>query len=389
MNSIRQFLAILHINVTGFGQRPWPAMTIGIGITCSVGVLVAMLAMGTGARRQALGDAREDRVIVTSVDAQSTNDSNIPRDVARAITDMPGITKGASNKPVAVSEAIVIIEARRKTDGHRINLPLYGVTNGLTDLLPELHMTTGRMFQPGLREIIVSEACTRQYAGFEIGDKRSIRGGDWKVVGHFVQGHDTSSCLSYADGISVLSAFGRDSFNIVCVMLQSAAALSTFRAALTANPALHVEVVHERDSIMQDFKQFNGILNFVSYFVGTIMAIGATLGAVNSLYAMVDSRRRELATLRAIGFSSGPILASVIAESILLAIPGALLGSALAWLFFNGFSASVFGFTFQLAVTPSLVTLGIVWALIMGFAGGLLPALRAARVPVTTALRAT
>ena len=125
-----------------------------------------------------------------------------------------------------------------------------------------------------------------------------------------------------------------------------------------------------------------------SYFVGTIMAIGATLGAVNSLYAIVDSRRRELGTLRAIGFGSGAIVASILCESLLFALPGALLGGALAWVFFNGLSASPFGYNFQLAVTSSLGLIGIAWALGMGLAGGLLPALRAARLPVATALRA-
>jgi len=152
---------------------------------------------------------------------------------------------------------------------------------------------------------------------------------------------------------------------------------------------LQLEARHESDVMEEGFKELNAILNFVSYFVGSIMAIGATLGAVNSLYAIVDSRRPELATLRAIGFGSGAIVVSILVESILWAFPGALLGGALAWVLFNGLSASPFGYSFQLAVTPSLLVLGIVWALGMGLVGGLLPALRAARVPVTTALRAT
>jgi putative ABC transport system permease protein len=134
-------------------------------------------------------------------------------------------------------------------------------------------------------------------------------------------------------------------------------------------------------------RQFNGILNFVSYFVGAIMAVAATLGAANSLYAIVESRRRELATLSAIGFSAAPIIASIMIESILLAMPGALIGVGVAWFFFNGFTVSPFGFSFHLAVTGATALLGVVWALAVGAVGGLLPALRAARIPVTTALR--
>jgi putative ABC transport system permease protein len=171
-------------------------------------------------------------------------------------------------------------------------------------------------------------------------------------------------------------------------MLESATGYDELLRALKGNPTFHVEAKHESEVVEEDFKGFHGILNFASYFVGVIMAIGATLGAINSLYALVDARRRELATLRAIGFGSGAIVVSILSESILFAVPGALLGGTLAWAFFNGLSASPFGFSFQLAVTPSLVVLGIAWALAMGLIGGLLPALRAARVSVTTALRA-
>ena len=164
--------------------------------------------------------------------------------------------------------------------------------------------------------------------------------------------------------------------------------MKCLRAAVSSNPALRLDVQHEKDAIEAAFKPLNSILNFVSFFVGTIMAIGATLGAVNSLYAMVDSRQREIATLRAIGFSPGAVVLAVLLESMLLALPGALLGSLLAWLLFNGLAASPFGYSFRLSVTFSLAVLGIEWALAMGLLGGLLPALRAARMPVVTALRA-
>ena len=171
--------------------------------------------------------------------------------------------------------------------------------------------------------------------------------------------------------------------------LQSPADFDAFRDAVNANPTLHLEAHREREVMEDGFKQLNAILNFVSYFVGAIMAIGATLGAINSLYAMVDSRRRELATLRAIGFTPGAIVVSILCESVVLAVPGALLGCALGWIFFNGLAASPYGFSFQLAVTPDLALIGIAWALAMGLLGGILPALRAARAPVTEALRAT
>jgi putative ABC transport system permease protein len=171
-------------------------------------------------------------------------------------------------------------------------------------------------------------------------------------------------------------------------MLQSPKDYSDLQYAVRANPMLRVDARRESQVIEEQYKRFNGILFFTSYFVGTVMALGAMLGAANSLYAIVDARRRELATLRAIGFRSGPIVASMLFEAELLAVLGALLGAALGWGFFNGLSASPFGFTFHLAVTLQLLVLGVAWALIIGLAAGLLPAVRAARMPVTAALRA-
>jgi putative ABC transport system permease protein len=282
-----------------------------------------------------------------------------------------------------------MIEARKRIGGARINFPLFGVSSGLTALRPELHLTAGRLFQPGLHEIVAGEVCAGQYTGFEIGDKQSIRGSDWSVVGHFAQGHTRGSCTVYADADSVMSTFGRESYNQVTVRLESVAGYDAFLANLKANPILRIEAKRESEAVAEEYKQFNAILNFTSYFVGSIMAVGATLGAVNSMYAIVDSRRRELATLRAIGFGSGPIVASILAESLLLAVPAALLGAAVAWTFFSGLSASPLGVSFQLAVSPALVALGIAWALVMGLIGGFGPSLRAMRIPVTTAMRAT
>ena len=155
------------------------------------------------------------------------------------------------------------------------------------------------------------------------------------------------------------------------------------------NPTLRVRVQHEKDVVESGLRQFNRILKFASYFVGAIMAIGAALGAVNSLYVIVDDRRRQLATLRAVGFGSGPIMVAMLCESALLALPGALLGGVAAWLFCNGLSVSPFGYSFQMDVTPGLVGVGALWALGMGLIGGVMPAFRASRVSVSTAFRAS
>jgi putative ABC transport system permease protein len=227
------------------------------------------------------------------------------------------------------------------------------------------------------------------FSGFQLGDRRQIRGMPWTVVGHFGEEGDNGQCVIFADVNTIMSAFSRDTYSGLEVALRSPADFTAFSAAVKADPAVHLFAERQRKVTADNFKPLNSLLDFASYFVGTIMAIGGTLGAINSLYAIVDSRRRELATLRALGFRPGTIVAATLCESILLAVPGALIGAAVAWAFFNGFSTSPFGYTFQLDVTPALVLTGVIWALVMGFIGGILPAARAARVPVTTALRAT
>jgi putative ABC transport system permease protein len=245
------------------------------------------------------------------------------------------------------------------------------------------------VFHPGLYELITSNPCVRQFTGFEIGARRSIHATDWTVVGHFDEG-DAQQCVVLTDAEILMSTFGSNRYTRVAAMLQSRRDYDTLRHALEANPALRLEVRHEREAREEGgLGQLIALLNFAAYFVGSIMAIGATLGAVNSLYSIVDSRRREIATLRAIGFDSAAIVASILFESILLALPGALLGALLAWTLFHRMSVSPFGFSFRLDVSRGLAGVGIAWALAMGLIGGILPALRAARVSVTTALRAT
>ena len=389
MDFLRQVGALLRMNLIGLPQHLGMVCTTVIGVTCAVGVLISMLAMGVGARRAAMGDVRPDRASVLSVDAVGPGQSSIPKDVAALIGDLPGIRRDSRGQPIAVPEVSVFVKARRKDSGNSVGFPMIGASNGLTDYAPELHLTAGRLYQPGLRELIASNYCAHQYRYFSAGDKRIIKGVEWLVVGNFDLGRTTGGCFVYADADTVLSAFGRSSYNEVNVMLQSPTAFNELVNAIKGNPLLPVKVEHEADLAEAGVQQVNGILNFVSYFVGAILAVAATIGAANSLYALVDSRQRELATLRAVGFTGAPVMASTLSEAILLAIPGALIGAGLAWLFFNGLTARPFGFQFHLAVTPSLALLGIGWALCMGLIGGLMPAVRAARVPVTVALRGT
>lgn len=387
MSFLRQFLALLRMSLEGEGARLGSVLTIVVGVTCTVAVLVSMLAMGTGVRQQAEGDVHDDEAIVQAQGAQGF-DSNISRDEVVALRDLPGIDRDQEGEPRINGIVIVPFEGHRRGTGRRVFFPLLGISDANFELRPPAHLTEGRLFKPGLHEIITTNACVGQFDGFGLGARREVRGVDWIIVGHYDQGQSLE-CVVLTDAETVMSLFHRNGFNRIDVRLKAPSDFGTFNRALEANPALKLEAKPAREQIEADMKQFNGLLNFVSYFIGSIMAIGATFGAVNSLYSIVDARRRELATLRAIGFGSGAIVAATLIESILLALPGALLGAGLAWLLFHNMAVSPFGLSFRLDVTPRLAELGIAWALVMGFVGGLLPAQRAVRVPVTTALRAT
>ena len=386
---MKQYWALLWINLASIPQRLGLVLTIVIGVACAVGVLASMLAMGEGARRQAMGAVRADHLILLSVGAQAPMQSSIPKDVAALIGDLPGIKRNAQGKPIVVAQMMVYVQARDRASGRKIGFAVFGVGPGITDYSPEFHLTSGRLFKPGLRELIASNVCATRYADFARGDRRRMRGGDWQIVGNFDIGHTGGNCIVFADAAVVLSTFSRDNYNQINVRLESPERAAELSSSIAANPALHVAAKSEAELTEEGTKQLNAILAFVAYFVGSIMAVAATLGAANSLYAVVDGRRRELATLRALGFRSFPIIASMMTEAILLSLPGALLGVGLAWLLFNGLTASPFGLSFQLAVTAPIAAVGICWALVMGLVGGVLPALRAARVPVTAALRAT
>jgi putative ABC transport system permease protein len=389
MNFARQFYVLVRMSLAGVPERLGLVLTIVIGVTCAVGVLVSMLAMGVGARREALGNVRLDRAVVYSSDAQNTEQSSITKEAVAQIPNLPGIRRNANGKPIVMFLVGAFVQARDKADGRMTGYIVFGVTPGLTDYRPELHLSSGRLFTPGLHELIASNKCMTQFANFSVGDKQHMRGGDWDVVGNFSLGDVAGVCTVYADAETVLSAFARNTYAEASVMLASPKEFSTLATALKANPSLHLKVEREADVVKENMEQLNGILNFVSFFVGTIIAIAATIGAANSLYAIVDSRRRELATLRALGFGAVPIVAAVLSESIVLAVPGAVLGALISWALFNGLVASPLNSSFHLAVTPALALLGIGWALAIGAIGGLLPALRAARVPVTVALRET
>jgi putative ABC transport system permease protein len=387
VRSLKQILALLQMSLSGHTREPGPTLVIVIGTACVVGVLISMLAMGAGATQLAGRGARADRAFVVPGGEQGSS-TPLTRDAVGIITNAPEIKRDTDGKPIASAAALAIAEGRAKRDDARVAMPIIGVQAKYFTLAPEMHLTAGRLFHPAVHELIVGKNRHREERGLEVGDRVRLRGDDWTVVGHFETGGMADNAL-LTDAETLMSAFKLGTFFNVHVMLTAPERFPDFKRSLESSPAFNVEVKHEKEYLEEQSKEIRKILDFVSYFVATLMGIGATVGGVNALYALVDGRRRQLATLSAIGFGSFAIICAVLIESLLLSLPGAAAGALIAWILFNGYSVSPVGLAFDLAVTPQVVALGIIWALCMGLIGGLLPALRAARVSVATALRGT
>lgn len=388
MTFLKQTSALTLTALHGLRERRGAALVTVIGVTTVVGVLISLLALSGGARKLTRTTDEPNEVVVLGSGAVSSQDSVLTRSEVRTIANAPGILRTSAGKAYFAASTMVSVDAIRK-DGTRGTVALVGWTPGIARIDPHLKLLQGRMYRPGLHEVVVSEPLSRMYRGLALGDRIDLRGTEWKVVGIFAPlGTVTDSTLR-TDAATVMSAFSTTAYQEVIARLASPRAFAPFKAWLASNPALRVQVKTEAQDLEDTFKSIYHTLDFIAYFIGTVMAIGAIFGALNSLYASVDARRRELATLRAIGFGSGPIIASVLIEGVLLALPGALLGAALAWLAFNGHAVSTEGLVLELTVTPALVGASTLWAIGIGLLGGSLPALRAARAPVAVALRAT
>ncbi|MGH8176549.1 MAG: ABC transporter permease [Steroidobacter sp.] len=394
MTLFRQIRAVTAMNLRSLPQRLGTSLVIVIGIAGVVAVLVSVLAMSTGMLRTMNNAGRDDRVIILRNGSAAENGSALPRGAVRLATEDSAIKRDSDGKPIVSAEAVRLTILYKKVDGAEVNVTMRGVGPKVLALRPEMKIIDGRMFNPAVNEIIVGKAAKAQFKGLDIGDKVSTRGATWIVVGTFSSGGDSHESELIADADTLISAVGRGGHQSVTVMLRSAAAFQQFKDSLSANPALAVDVHREREYYQQQSRTIGRVITIIAYVVGGIMAIGAVFGALNTMYSAVSARLREIATLRAIGFGSTAMVASVLAEALLLALIGGAIGALLAWLFFNGDTVSTSGggvgghLIFELTVSGPLIAIGIIWACVIGLLGGLFPAVRAARLPVATALRA-
>ncbi|MEO6926713.1 MAG: ABC transporter permease [Rhodanobacter sp.] len=387
----RQAASVTAVGVSTIRQRAGSSSVIVIGIAGVVAVLVALLAMGDGLTATLESGGRTDTAIVLRGGAAAESASVLVHDDVLAIEQAPGIARDAGGKPMSSAELVVAANVRQKGSDQDANAQLRGVDEQAWALRPNLKIIQGRKFKPGLREMDVGQGAARQFAGMAVGDEVKLGTESWKVVGVFASG-DAYDSEMWSDRQTVASAYRRgNSAESVLVKLTSAAAFDRFKAALASDPKLKVEATTTKDYFARQSAGLAKVIRFVGLTVGIIMAIGAIFGALNCMFAAVAGRAREIATLRAIGFRGVPVVVSVMLETMLLALFGGVLGALVVWLVFNGYTTSTLsGFTqlvFRFQVSPQLLWEGLKWALAIGFIGGLFPAMRAARLPVTTALR--
>jgi putative ABC transport system permease protein len=391
----RQAASVTAVGVSTLRQRLGMSSVVVVGIAGVVGVLVALLAMSEGYRETLSKTGSADTAIVMRGASASEVMSVLDHDSVTLIPQAAGIARNSRGQPMASPELVVAANLPIKggSADDEGSVQLRGVGEQAWAVRPQVKIIAGRNFTPGMRELIAGKGATKQFAGLEPGHQIRLGSQLWTVVGVFASGDSLDSEI-WGDAGVVADTYRRGGSRAsVTVRLNDPQTFDAFKTALEANPQLKVDVSTTLDYFSKQSEGTTKTIRTIGITVGLIMAIGALFGALNTMFAAVASRAREIATLRAIGFRGLPVVVAVMLETMLLALLGGVLGGLLAWLLFNGYSASTLAagtvgkLSFELKVTPQLLWVGVLWALSIGFIGGLFPALRAARLPVTTALR--
>jgi putative ABC transport system permease protein len=388
-----QTAALIAFNLRTLPARKGSAAAAVFGIAGVVAVLVGVLSIGEGFRRTMTMAGSPDTVFVLRSGADSEMVSILDRDDAKILAEAPGVAR-ANGQPLVSPELFVIVNLPKRSTGTDANVPMRGVEPAAFPVRSEVRVTEGRPFAWGRNEVIVGRSALYQFAGLDIGSELQFGQNRWKVVGIFDSGGSIAESEIWADAAVLAPAYRRgSSYQTAVVKLASPGNFQTFKDALTSDPRLNVKVVRETDYYAEQSQVIVRIVNFLAGIITTLMGLAAIFGALNTMYTAVAARAREIATLEAIGFSGTPVIVSVLFESIVLAVIGGLAGAIGAWLAFDGFRAATLNWqtfsqvAFSFDVSPRLLMRGIVSAVVIGVIGGLFPAIRAARLPVSVALR--
>ncbi|MGH9318527.1 MAG: ABC transporter permease [Vicinamibacteria bacterium] len=393
MNWLAQIAALTHFNVRTLRQRVGSSASAIFGIAGVVGVLVGVLSIAEGFRRALNVSGKSDTAIVMRSGADTEMSSILDNDSARIVSDVEGIARG-SNGALASSELFVIINLPKRSTGTDANVPLRGVEPAAFDLRGDIELVEGRSFEWGKNEVIAGLGASREFSGLSLGSTIPVGRQNWKVVGIFTAGGGIAESEIWTDATLLQGAYQRGTtVQAVYARLESPERFQDFKDRITTDPRLNVKVVRQTDYYAEQSTAVTSIITGLGTLIAALMGVGAVFGALNTMYSAVSSRTREIATLRALGFGSGAVVLSVLLEALLLAFAGGIIGSILTYVAFDGFRAATMNWqsfsqvTFAFDVTAKLLLWGIFYAVLIGLVGGLFPAIRAARLPISAALR--
>jgi len=394
MGWLRQTFAVLGLNLRTIPARLSSSGVAIIGIAGVVVVFVSVLSIAAGFSAAMQGSGSPSRALVMRSGADSEMTSGIGGPESDIIRQAPGIRRDGPT-PLASAELYVIIDLpKRATPDAPANVPLRGIEPTGITVRDEVSIVEGRMLEFGTTEVIVGRGASGQFVNLRLGDTIVSGQNQWQVVGVFEANGGVAESEIWADARTLQSVYRRgNSYQSVLVQLDSSDTFDMFRDWLTTNPQLNVMVRRENEYYAGQSRAMTALIQTIGFGIAALMGIGAIFGAILTMYTAVATRAREIATLRALGFNTMSVLVSVLAESLVLGLIGGVIGGAAAYLFFNGYQTSTMNFqtfsqvAFAFLVTPQLLAMGLFYALMMGFIGGLLPAIRAARLPIATALR--
>ena len=391
---LSQIIAVTGVNIRSIRARLGSSSVAVVGIAGVVLVFVAVLSIaeGVAATMKASGDPNTVLVLRSGSDTEMT--SSLGGDSVRVIQDAPGVARDSSGTPLTSPELFVVVDHPLKRSGSPANVPLRGITPEAFKVHDRVKIVQGRNLEFGKNEIIAGRAASRQFVGLEPGTTLKWGESTWTLVGIFEDGGSASESELWCDVKVLQPAYRRgNSYQSVYAKLAEPSAFEALKDSLTTNPQLQVTAMRSPDYYGTQTATLQMIVRTIGGIIAILMGVGAVFGAVITMYTAVASRTREIATLRALGFGSVPVVVSVLVEAALLSAVGGLLGGLAAWAAFDGYETATMNFqsfsqiAFAFRVTPALLATAMIYALIMGLFGGMLPAIRAARLPVVTALR--
>ena len=394
MEWFAQTAAVIALNLRTIPARLSSSAVAIIGIAGVVVVFVSVLSIAAGFTAAMQGSGSPSRALVMRSGADSEMTSGLEGTDIDVIKQTPGIRREAAG-PLASAELYVIIDLpKRVTPDAAANVPMRGIEPEGMTVREEVSLVQGRMFQFGTSEVIVGRAASGQFVSTNVGDTIVSGQNRWQVVGIFEADGGVAETEIWCDARTLQGAYRRgNTYQSLLAQLDSTGSFDAFRDSLTSNPQVNVSIRRENEYYAAQSVAMSRLIRSIGFGIAALMGIGAVFGAILTMYTAVAARAREIATLRALGFSTSSVLVSVLTESLALGGIGGILGGVAAYFAFNGFETSTMNFqtfsqvAFAFRVTPELLTMGLVYALAMGLIGGLLPAVRAARLPISTALR--